>query len=125
MLNGIDPNSPFIKQLAKTNPALLQQLGITPQTAPAPAQAPLTADMVRSIVDERMASLSAAQPAAKAQTTMAQLDQVFAKALSADDYNAFAEYLSAGSPGFNDLLAGDALNPIAQLLWETIKEHKK
>lgn len=121
-MTAIDPNSPFIRHLAANNPTLLKQLGFD-----VPAQAaPLTADAVRSIVDERLAAITtAAAPTQKAQSTMAQFDQVFAKALSHEDYKAFADYVAAGAPGFDEMLKGDALNPLAQLLWEIIKESRK
>lgn len=55
---------------------------------------------------------------------VAQFDQVFERALAPGDLAAFKEYVADGAPGFDKLLAGDALYPIAQLLWETIKESR-
>jgi len=110
------------------NPNALQQLGLVPAIPPRPDPASIpmppapyggvTADQVRQIVDQR---LQETMP--RLQNTLASFEAIFQRALSADDYAAFHKYVAAGSPGFNELLAGDKLHPIAQLLWETIKEN--
>lgn len=48
---------------------------------------------------------------------------VFAKALAPEDYAAFQNYVANGSPGFAAMIEGGAFHPLAQLLWETIKEN--
>lgn len=112
----LDTNNPFVQRLLAQNPSLASQIGI-----PAPTPATLTIEQVRQIVDERLA---ASAPPAPVVARLAQFEQVFQKALSADDYATFQQYVAAGSPGFAEMLAGDKLHPIAQLLWETIKENK-
>jgi hypothetical protein len=118
MQSTLDMNSPFVQQLMRTNPNMLAQLGLAQPSAPA-----LTADAVQRMIDERIAA--AMRPAqAPVAERLAQFEQVFQRALSAEDYAAFQQYVATGSPGFAGLLAGDKLHPIAQLLWETIKEAK-
>lgn len=117
MTAALDMNSPFVQQMLKANPNLLQQLGLSP---PAPSPAALTADQVRQIIDERIAAAAPAPPALMAK--LEKFEQVFRRALPAADYAAFQKYVADGSPGFAEILAGDKLHPIAQLLWETIKD---
>lgn len=112
----LDTSNPFVQKLLAQNPALAQQMGIPP----APA---LTAEAVQRMIDERIAKAMSAPPAPAVQR-LAQFEQVFQRALSAEDYAAFQQYVAGGSPGFAEMLAGDKLHPIAQLLWETIKENK-
>jgi hypothetical protein len=52
-------------------------------------------------------------------------EAVFVKALPADDYAAFQQYVAAGSPGLTDMMASGKFDPLAQLTWETIKENAK
>jgi hypothetical protein len=59
------------------------------------------------------------------QQRLASFDAAFAKALSAEDYAAFQQYVASGSPGFDALLASDKLYPLVQLFWETIRESTK
>ena len=119
----IDVNTPFMQQLLRTNPALISQLGLTPA---APAVAPLTAEIVSQMIDDRIkASQNSPAPVQQLASITAQFEQVFQNALSKTDYDAFHAYVAAGSPGFAEMLTTDKLHPIAQLLWETIKENKK
>lgn len=121
MVNGIDISNPFMQRMIAENPALATQLGLTP---PAPAQPPgMTAEQVRQIVAEELAARTPAASPAQAMARLEQFDKVFQKALPAEDFMAFQKYVAAGAPGFADLLTTDKLNPIAQLLWETIKEN--
>jgi hypothetical protein len=59
------------------------------------------------------------------QTFNDQFETIFKSALSEEEYKAFHEYVAAGSPKFDEILKSDALHPIAQLLWEAIKEFPK
>lgn len=54
-----------------------------------------------------------------------EVESIFQRALSPADYQAFKEYTTGGSPGFERLTQGEQLFPLAQLLWEVIKENIK
>lgn len=120
----IDINTPFMQQMLRNNPNMLAQLGLTPTGAIQPPTPALTAEMVSQMIDERLKAV--APPAIERLAGIsAQFEQVFQAALPKEDYEAFHAYVANGSPGFDKLLAGDTLHPIAQLLWETIKESTK
>jgi hypothetical protein len=103
--------------------ALQAQLsaGARPGTSYTPAPAvSMTPQDVQAMID---ASLSRAL--APVASPLAQFDSIFQRALPADDFAAFTGYVQRGAPGFGELLKSDKLDPIAQLLWETIKENVK
>lgn len=79
----------------------------------------VTEQQVRAWIEEAFA-----QRIPAVQQRLQGFDAMFAKALPKDDYAAFQQYMAAGSPGFDQLLASDKLYPLVQLLWDTIKEHK-
>lgn len=131
MLTNLDINSPVVQQLIKNNPVLAQQLGLVNATTPAP-DAPagaVTMAQVQDAITERLKGL--APPAApdalvaRLQTVAGQVEGLLKRALPADDFAALQFYVSNGSPGFDNLMKGDALFPLAQLLWETIRESQK
>lgn len=131
MLSGVDLNSPAIQQLIKSNPLLAQQLGIGALAAPilpAPTSA-VTMDQVQEAITERMKGFTQPAPvdalAARLQAVAAKAEGVLQRALSGAEYANFQKYVADGGPGFDALLQGEALYPLAQLLWETIKESKK
>lgn len=74
---------------------------------------------VLALIDKALVERVAASPANKA------FESVFAKALTPADFQAFQQYVAAGSPGFAAMLEGGKFDPLAQLLWETIKENTK
>ena len=127
MLTNLDINSPVVQQLIKNNPVLASQLGLAPLPA-APASA-VTMQQVQDAITERLKGL--APPAApdalvaRLQTVAGQVEGLLKRALPADDFAALQFYVSNGSPGFDNLMKGDALFPLAQLLWETIRESQK
>jgi len=106
--------------------------GATPAPIPgvqsAAQVASLTVDQVKAIVSEQLHALGA-QPMTpdltKLQNVVAQLDDVFKRALSVEEYGALQAYVNAGGAGFIAMLNTDTLYPIVQLLWETIKENTK
>src|SRR5258706_7759073 len=55
---------------------------------------------------------------------MQSFEELFARSLSPESCKEFKEYVDAGSPGFAELLTGDKLYPLGELLWKTIKENK-
>lgn len=129
MIPGIDMNSPIIQQLIKSNPEMAQQLGLNPGIAmPAPAGA-ITMDQVQDAITERLKGFTQPAPidalAARLQAVAAKAEGVLQRALSGAEYANFQKYVADGGPGFDELLKGEALYPLAQLLWETIKESKK
>jgi hypothetical protein len=96
-----------------------------PMTQVQPGQ--MTIEQVQQIVDARLKELNPgpAKAMQQLQNSMQAFESMFQRALPAADYKAFQEYVANGSPGFNDILQSDKLFPLAQLLWETIKEHTK
>lgn len=131
MLTNLDINSPIVQQLIKNNPVLAQQLGLVKATMPAP-DAPagaVTMQQVQDAITERLKGLAppAAPDAAMERLSLwvAKIDGMLKRALKADDFADLTAYVKAGAPGFDTLLAGDALFPLAQLLWETIRESQK
>lgn len=128
MLSGLDLNSPTVQQLIKNNPLLAQQLGIGAPTTPAPAGA-ITMDQVQDAITERLKGFTQPAPvdalAARLRAVAAKAEGVLQRALSGAEYANFQKYVADGGPGFDELLKGEALYPLAQLLWETIKESKK
>ena len=105
------------------NPYPKQTPAMVPQYQPQPQlQTPqfVTAQDVQAMID---ASLK--QTAQVAASPLAQFDTIFQRALPSEDFAAFTAYVQNGAPGFADLLQTDKLDPIAQLLWETIKENIK
>ena len=127
MLTNLDINSPVVQQLIKNNPVLASQLGLAPLPA-APAGA-VTMAQVQEAITERLKGLaSPAAPdalVARLQAVAGQVEGLLKRALPADDFAALQFYVSNGSPGFDNLMKGDALFPLAQLLWETIRESQK
>lgn len=126
MLTGLDLNSPVVQQLIKNNPLLAQQLGIG--ATPAAAPGGVTMQQVQDAITERLKALPAAAPAplvARLQVVEAQVTDLLRRALSADDFASLQHYVANGAPGFDTLLKGDALFPLAQLMWETIRDSKK
>jgi hypothetical protein len=90
-----------------------------PSSLPHFAASPsLTAQDVQAMID---ASIS--RSITVVHSPLEQFDSIFQQALSPDDFAAFTTYVQDGAKGFSDLMKSDALHPIAQLLWETIKEH--
>jgi len=98
-----------------------------PTVAGYPAPAYVTADQVRAIVGEQLKSLNAAPSPdlARLQTVFNQVGDLAKRALKEDDYKALQAYITGGAPGFANMLTGDALYPIMELLWDTIKENNK
>lgn len=129
MIPGIDINSPIVQQLIKNNPGLAQQFGINPGVALPPPVGTVTMDQVQGAITERLKGFTQPAPvdalAARLQAVAAKAEGVLQRALSGAEYAAFQKYVADGGPGFDDLLQGDALYPLAQLLWETIRESKK
>lgn len=127
MLSGLDLNSPTVQQLIKNNPLLAQQLGIGAPAAPAASA--ITMDQVQDAITERLKGFTQPAPvdalAARLQAVAAKAEGVLQRALSGAEYANFQKYVADGGPGFDELLQGEALYPLAQLLWETIKESKK
>lgn len=98
----------------------------TPALAPMPAPPQAVAPQGLAITEERMAAMMDAAIAKHmpgAVKVMQAFESVFQRALAPDDYKAFVQYTQNGSPGFDKLMASDKLDPIAQLLWETVKEN--
>ncbi len=91
------------------------QFPLVPPAAQIPAPHLDIPAMIKAEFDRRMPAM---------QSSMSKFEDVFKRALSAEDYVEFTCYAQAGAPGFNELLASDKLFPLAQLLWETIKEIK-
>lgn len=89
----------------------------------------LTADQVDAMITQRLAAL--APPAApgpdmsRLHAVIGQMEVVFQRALPADQYAEFQQYVQAGGPGFPAILDSKALDPVVQMLWETIKENIK
>lgn len=130
MLSGLDLNSPTVQQLIKNNPLLAQQLGIGAPATPAPAGTiTITMDQVQDAITERLKGFTLPAPvdalAARLQAVAAKAEGVLQRALSGAEYANFQKYVADGGSGFDELLKGEALYPLAQLLWETIKESKK
>ena len=131
MLTNLDINSPIVQQLIKNNPVLAQQLGLVKTASPTP-EAPagaVTMAQVQDAITERLKGLAppAAPDAAVARlmAVVGKVDAMLQRALPADAIADLRVYADAGAPGFDALLAGEALYPIAQLLWETIRESQK
>lgn len=85
-------------------------------TAPPPAEKPVTADQVAAIVD---AAITRAMPQLIGMVQV--IDEFFSKALPPEELEAFKAYRDAGAPGLRELLASENLHPVAQLLWDEIK----
>lgn len=106
--------------------------GISPHLPPLPpagqVQIPglVTIEQVNALIDARLQALQPApQPdLGRLNAVLQQVDALAKRALSKEDYEAMMAYMASGGPGFTDLMASDALNPIVQLLCETIKERK-
>lgn len=96
-----------------------------PAPTPGPAPGVLTADQVRAIVDERLKAATPAPDLSRLQAVIQQVDDLARRALPADDYMELHRYIAGGGQGFADMVAGDKLHPIMQLMWETIRENKK
>lgn len=105
-----------------------------PQPVPFQPIMQLTQEQVSAMIDERLKAYTAqvqqqapaAQPAmTKLASVIAQAEGVFQRALPPADYKAFQEYTQSGGKGFDEILKSEALYPIVQLLWETIKENTK
>ena len=92
-------------------------IGLTAMTMPI-QPAPINAEQVQAMIDASIKSSMVA-----VQSPLAQFDSIFQRALPKEDFAAFTAYVSRGAPGFSELLNSDKLDPIAQLLWETIKEN--
>lgn len=91
-----------------------------------PPSAPVTIEQVDQLIAARLAALKPAGPdMSKLQGFIVHAETVFQRALSPEDYKAFTAYTQSGGPGFSDILNSKALDPVVQLLWETIKENKK
>lgn len=97
---------------------LVPKPGAWPQ-APSPM---LTEESVRAIIAEEFEKRGTA-PTVQFQKIIAAADVLFKKALPQEDFAAFAAYMQSGSPSFNDMLESGKFDPLAQLLWETIKEN--
>lgn len=74
---------------------------------------------VIALIDKAMIERMAISPVNKA------FESVFAKALTPTDFQAFQQYVANGSLGFAAMLEGGKFDPLAQLLWEIIKENTK
>lgn len=129
MLTNLDINSPVVQQLIKNNPVLASQLGLVKTALPEAPAGAVTMQQVQDAITERLKGL--APPAApdalvaRLQAVAGQVEGLLKRALPAEDFAALQFYVSNGSPGFDNLLKGDALFPLAQLLWETIRESQK
>lgn len=110
--------NPIYNGVPVTDMAQLQALIAQPQlptyALPAP---PMTPQSVQAMIDA-----SIQHSMASVQSPLAQFDAIFQRALSEEDFTAFTKYVQAGAPGFDVIVKSDKLDPIAQLLWETIKE---
>lgn len=86
-------------------------------------------EQVQAAITERLKGLAAPAPGdalmARLQAVAAQAEDLLQRALPAADYAAFQKYVADGGPGFEAMLKGEALYPLAQLLWETVKESQK
>lgn len=117
-------------------PGMMPNAMMPPNTF-SPPGGMLTQDQIASIVDQRIAialakipsTAPAAAPAgpdmSKLAAIVGQAENLFQRALPAQDYAAFHAYTQAGAAGFSDIMKSEALYPIVQLLWETIKENAK
>jgi hypothetical protein len=87
---------------------------------PQPAQQAITPDQIAAIVD---ASLKRAMPQLMGMVNT--IDGFFNRALPPEELAAFKAYRDQGAPGLKAMLDSDTLFPIAQLMWEMIKENAK
>lgn len=97
---------------------MMPPMPVRPPAMPMTTQG-LNEAQVLALIDKALVERVATSPANKA------FESVFAKALTPTDFQAFQQYVAAGSPGFAAMLEGGKFDPLAQLLWETIKENTK
>jgi len=106
--------------------AMLQPGGpLNPHQNRVPMLMPKTPQFTTALDVQTMIDASLARTVQAAANPLSQFDTIFQRALPAEDFAAFTAYVSLGAPGFGDLMATEKLDPIAQLLWETIKENIK
>jgi len=144
-------NNLFMPHLQSMAPGLAPgyPMGVQPaplQTLMPPGQLPgfVTQDQVRGLIDQRIKELMSTPAPAPAATpappppapaaapdlsrllaVLSQVDDLAKRALSADDYKAMYAYMQGGAADFGQMMAGEALFPIVQLIWDTIKENRK
>lgn len=113
------PGIPGVPHPSPINQALI------PGMAP-----PITLEQVEALIQTKLEKFVPPSPPqagpdmSKLTAIIGQLEMVFQRALSPEQYAAFQSYVQAGGPGFQDILNAKALDPCVQLLWETIKESK-
>jgi hypothetical protein len=126
---GLDLSSPVVQHLIKSNPVLAQQLGLTTPLVPPPPAGAVTMQQVQDAISARLGVSAAPTPAdapvARLAAWVGKIDAMLQRALPAEDFADLKVYADAGAPGFAALLEGEALYPLAQLLWETIRESQK
>src|ERR1700739_269853 len=113
----------LLKQLNDANARITSgQPLVAPVESPAPAAAPatppVTAEQIAAIVETE---LKRAMPPRMGMVQS--LDDFFTRALPPAELQAFKAYRDQGAPGLQALVASTELYPIAELLWDTIKEH--
>lgn len=109
--------------LTQQNPGMFGN-AVLPVPTPMPPIGGVNETQIRTIMQEELAKL-APNVQGNLNQALEPLRAMFNSALADDDLKQFKEYLEKGAPGFGQLLASDKLYPIAQLLWETIKENTK
>jgi hypothetical protein len=98
----------------------LQQMMAQQHPGYPPVAMPLTEQRVQAMIESAILRRMAA-----VKSPLSQFDAIFQRALSSEDFAAFTKYVQTGAPGFDAIMKSDKLDPIAQLLWETIKENMK
>lgn len=138
-------NPDFAAQLAALNakftPSPFGLPGLSPGLSPGlpptgypgatmPAQF-VTADQVNAMIEGRLKALAPVQPAgpdlSRLHVVLQQVDDLARRALPDADYKALHGYLAScitGERDFGVMLKSEALFPIMQLLWETIRENQ-
>lgn len=134
----------FAAKLAALNAQITPQNpfgvpGLSPGMSPAVAGYPgaaqptmfVTADQVSAMLEARLKALVPPQPAgpdlSRLHVVLQQVDDLARRALPDADYKALHGYLAScitGERDFGTMLKSEALFPIMQLLWETIKENQ-
>lgn len=136
-MNGMLGGVSGAKSLDELSAILASQQAMAKQIAPtslAPmpfATSPIAAnpvngmseESIRLIVkDELERRLPMIQNTPVLQEIMHTFELMMKRSLSEEDHAAYLEYAAKGAPGLKELVESGGLDPIAELLWETISK---
>lgn len=121
MYNGV-PITDMAQLAAMLTPGAGMQQPYAPHLPMQQQTQYVTADQVRALIAEQLKPVA---PTPQTSPIMAQFESLIQRALTPEAYKEFLAYSASGAPGFDNLLSGDALFPVIQLFWDSVKEGTK